>query len=196
MTLLTPKRGAAALAVLLALALVLAWSPAAEWRARSRRGKVDAALAQRKLHVSAAELASLMRSRQLSLAIFDLRDESAYNRFHLLDSTRLVLSESSIERVSALPEKTIKVLVARDEQAAERAARTLLLAGATQVYLLAGGIASWRSLFPHSEKLLLPGALGARHPLSEPGDDHFEPPAFEPKVKLATGKKKSGGCGG
>jgi len=197
MTWFTPKRAAAALAVLVATGLLLAWGPTADRRARSRSGKVDAAIVKRELHVSAAELASLMRSRQVDLAVYDLRGESAYNRFHLLDAERLTLDEATVERIRTMSEKTIKVLVADDEKSAERAARTLLIAGAKQVYLLAGGIASWRTLFPQSEQLLLAGALGARHPLSEPGDAHFEPPHFQPKVRLSSGAKKGpGGCGG
>jgi rhodanese-related sulfurtransferase len=193
----TPKRAAAALAVLVATGLLLAWGPTADRRARSRSGKVDAAIAKRELHVSAAELATLMRSRQTDLAIYDLRGESEYNRFHLLDAKRLILDDAAVERIRTMSDKTVKILVADDEKSAERAARTLLVAGAKQVYLLAGGIASWPALFPRSDRLLLAGALGARHPLSEPGDAHFEPPRFQPKVKLASGGKKGpGGCGG
>lgn len=191
------KRGAAVVAILLGVGLLVAWGPTADRRARSRNGKVDAALAKRELHVSAAELASLMRNRQVALALYDLRDESAYNRFHLLDSKRLVLDEAATRALRALPENMIKVLIAENERTAERAARSLLVAGTKQVYLLAGGVDSWRALFPNSDELLLAGALGARHPLSEPGGEEFTPPAFEPKVKLATGGKKGpGGCGG
>lgn len=192
----TRKHGAAALALMLAFGLLLAWDGMADRRARSRQGKIDAAIAKRELHVSAAELASLMRDRQVALALFDLREESAYNRFHLLDAERLVLDAAAVERLRTLPEQSVKLLIADDERAAERASRTLLLAGAKQVYLLAGGIGSWYGLFPEHRKRLLAGAFGGRHPLSEPGDD-FKAPASTRKVQLSTGRKSGpGGCGG
>lgn len=192
----TPKRIAAALALVLAVGLLLAWGPTADRRARSKQGKVNAAIAKRELHLSAAELASLMRDRQVGLALYDLRPEPAYNRFHLLDARRLVVDEAAIERVRALPEKTVKVLIGGDEASAEQPARVLLLAGIKQVYLLEGGIGSWPALFLGGKDLLLAGALGDRHPLSKPGDD-FVPPPFKAKVKLGTGGKKGpGGCGG
>jgi rhodanese-related sulfurtransferase len=87
-----------------------------------------------------------MHNRQVALALFDLRDEFAFNQFHLADAKR----EDSLESVRALPDKTVKFLMAADEEAALRAFRQLARTGAKQVYVLAGGIPAWRELFANA----------------------------------------------
>lgn len=188
-------RMGAAVALVLALALVLVWGPTAGRRTHAREQQAERALASGEVAVSPAELATLMRSRQVALAIFDLRDEAAYNRFHLVDARRG--ADEAVVR--ALPERTVKVLVAADEGAAGDVYRKLVRAGVKQLYVLAGGMPAWLALFaPDGKGALLPGALGDRQPASYPELAHITLPKFEPKVKLGkpAGKKGPGGCGG
>jgi rhodanese-related sulfurtransferase len=186
---------AAGAAAFLGVGLAVVWAPTAGLRAQAAESKAERAITKGEIQVSPAELATLMRNRQLDLAIFDLRDEAAFNRFHLLDAKRL----KNLDAVRALPDKTVKLLVAEDDVTALRAYRALARAGARQVYVLAGGIPAWLALFAPdgAHGALLAGALGGRHPASFPDLAHVALPKFEPKVKLGAGTKKGpGGCGG
>jgi rhodanese-related sulfurtransferase len=191
------KRIAAAGAATLAFALVALWGPTAGRRAHALANQAERAIAHGDIQVSPAELATLMHNRQVDLALFDLRDEAAFNRFHLLDAKRMV----DLEVIRALPDKTVKFLMAEDEETALHAYRRLARAGAKQVYVLAGGIPAWLELFApggSSSPALLAGALGGRHPASDPDLAHVSLPKFVAKVRLgaAGAKKGPGGCGG
>lgn len=187
--------GAAAAGVL-AIGLVLLWGPTASRRAHALETRAEHAIARGEVQVSPAELATLMRNPQVQIAIFDLRDEPAFNQFHLSDARRA----PDLDAVRALPDGTVKMLVAADDDAALAAYRALARSGTKQVYVLAGGIPAWLALFapPGRDGALLPGALGARHPASFPEIDPASLPKFEPKVKLgvAGAKKGPAGCGG
>lgn len=189
---MTAKRAFAALAALLAFALAGVWNLTAERRANALENRAQLAIARRDVFVSPAELATLMHSRRVALAIFDLRDEMSFNQFHLADAKRLV----SLPEVRELPDKTIKLLVAADEASEARAFRTLARLGTKQLYVLAGGMPSWLALFAPDGPGAL--ALGARHGASYPDLTQVALPKYEPKVKLGlTGAKKGpGGCGG
>jgi rhodanese-related sulfurtransferase len=185
----------AAVAAALGLGLLALWGPLGGRRAQALENRADRALAAGDVLVSPVELASLMRNAQVALAIFDLRDEPAYNRFHLIDAKRL----SDLAAVRALPDKTVKMLVAENDQDASRAYRQLARLGTKQVYVLAGGVPGWLALFAPSSasSALLAGAVGDRHPASFPDTAHHPLPPFTPKVKLGGGgPKKSAGCGG
>jgi rhodanese-related sulfurtransferase len=138
----------------------------------------------------------LMHDRQVALAIFDLRSEYEYNRFHLADARR----SPTLAEVRALSDRTIKILVAGSTDGALDSYRELARAGVKQVYVMAGGVPAWLDLFAPSAASggLLAGALGDRHPASSPDIEHIALPKFEQKVKLGGSavKKPSGGCGG
>ena len=188
----------AATATVLGIGLALVWGPTSGLRAQAQENKAERAVAHGDVQVSPAELATLMHNRQLNLAIFDLRDVAAFNRFHLIDAKR----PTSLAEIRALPDKMVKMLVAADEEAALGTYRALVRLGTKQVYILAGGAQAWLALFApldgsSSAGAPLAGALGARHPASFPDIAHVQLPKFEPKVKLGAGPKKGpGGCGG
>jgi hypothetical protein len=83
-----PKLIAAAVAAALAFGLALTWAPTAGRRAHALGNQAERAIAHRDIQVSPAELATLMHNRQVALALFDLRYESAFNQAILsLDRT-------------------------------------------------------------------------------------------------------------
>lgn len=179
----------------LGLGLLVLWGPLGGRRAQALENRAERAIAAGDVQVSPAELASVMRNAQVALAIFDLRDEPAYNRFHLIDAKRL----PDLGAVRALPDKTVKMLVADNDEDALRVYRRLARLGTKQVYVLAGGVPAWLALFapPAAQGALLAGAVGDRHPASFPDLAHHALPVFSPKVKLGGGgPKKSAGCGG
>jgi rhodanese-related sulfurtransferase len=189
------KALAAAAAATLALGLVALWGPFASRRAEALENQAERSIVGGEVQVPPAELATLMRNRQVALAIYDVRDEPAFNRFHLIDAKR----GASPEAMRALPDSTVKVLVAENDEAALDAYRALARLGAKQLYVLAGGIPAWLALFAPADAqgALLAGALGGRHPASYPDIEHMQLPKYEPKVKAGTGPKKGpGGCGG
>jgi rhodanese-related sulfurtransferase len=191
------KLVAAASAAALALGLAAVWAPAAGRRAQARENQAERAIKQGAIQVDPAELATLMHNRQVALTLFDLRDEAAFNQFHLADAKRLL----NVDDARALPDKTVKVLMADDEVTALQGYRQLMRSGTQQVYVLAGGVPAWLALFAtgsDGSPALLAGALGGRHPASYPDLEHRTLPKFEAKVKLnaAGGKKGPGGCGG
>jgi rhodanese-related sulfurtransferase len=191
-----PKLLGAGTAVALGLGLVILWGPTAGRRAHALENQAERAIAHGDIQVSPAELATLMRNRQVALAIFDLRDEPAFNQFHLADAKR----GTGWAAIRALPDRTVKMLVAQNEEVALGAYRELARMGTKQIYVLAGGVPTWLALFapPASNGSLLAGAMGGRHPASFPDIEHAHLPNFEPKVKLGAfgAKKGPGGCGG
>jgi hypothetical protein len=191
---MTAKRAGALLAVASAFALAATWGLASGRRATALENRAEQALARRDVLASPAELATLMHNRQVALAIIDLRDEGAFNRFHLVDAKRAPAPDA----IRALPDKTVKFIVGDDEWSEAQTFRRLARLGTKQVYLLAGGIPSWLALFgQETPGAILAGALGGRHPASYPDIQHAVLPKFEPKVKLGgAGGKKSAGCGG
>jgi rhodanese-related sulfurtransferase len=187
------KLPAAVAAAGLALGLIVLWAPLGGRRAQALENQAERAIAKGEVQVSAAEVATLMRNRQLAVAIFDLRDEAAFNQFHLADAKR------GVHAAVGLPDKTVKLLVAGDDDTALAAYRALARTGVKQLYVLAGGIPAWLALFapPAHAGALLAGALGGRHPASFPDIEHVTLPKFEPKVKVGSAAKKGpGGCGG
>jgi rhodanese-related sulfurtransferase len=198
---MTAKWLGASAAATLAFALALVWAPAAGRRAQALENQAERAITHRDVQVSPAELAMLMHNRHVDLALFDLRDEPAFNQFHLTDAKRVAIG-AELASLRALPDKTVKVLMAEDEDGSLRAYRQLVRAGAKQVYVLAGGTPAWLALFAPAVSGgpvgLLAGAFGGRHPASYPDIEHTPLPKFEAKVKLggSGGKKGPGGCGG
>jgi rhodanese-related sulfurtransferase len=147
--------------------------------------------------VTPPEVLALLDDRRVSIELFDLRDEAAYNRFHIADALRL--DPCDLSPVRALPPSTVKVLVGDDEAGPLAVYRRLALSGTTGVYLLDGGVRGWLAAFSatscRDHAACRAGlALGDRHPASRPPAGSAG--KYVPKVKIAAGKKLSGGCGG
>jgi hypothetical protein len=116
--------------------------------------------------------------------------------------------------VRALPDASVKVLVANGETHAEVAWRRLAVAGVANVYILAGGINGWLELFaryapPQARSFTTTAAaadargyafgaaLGARHAPALPPASLFADRAYEKKVKVVRpAAAAAGGCGG
>jgi rhodanese-related sulfurtransferase len=190
--------GAAAIGVA-ALSLLAAWRPLGPLRTRSLEARVEQTIAGREIFAAPDEVLTLLRDRRVAIEIFDLRDEAAFNRFHLADARRL--DPRHLDAVRALPPTTVKLLVSDDEPSALAVYRDLVLGGQTGVYVLDGGAAAWLAAYGPRACRHAGGcgraALGDRHPASLPDPEAVTVGAFVPRVKLATkGKKAGGGCGG
>ena len=182
----------------LAVLTLLAWSPLQGARTRSRHAVVERNIAEKKVAIDAAELSDLMRDRGTAFAVFDIRNESDYNRFHLVDTERV--APGSLGKVVSVPAKTIKILIAPDEEAAKRVYRALALSGVENLYWLQGGLEAWQRMLEgrHAGPPILTAALGAEQPASRaPSHGPILAQAYVKKIKpVGGGAAKSGGCGG
>ena len=156
-----------------------------------------------------------MNDDYIDLLIFDVRDESDWNQFHLADAERIALDQlsSQRERLRALPENAVVVVVSNDEMLATEAWKRLMVIARPNVYILEGGLNLWLNIYgvPAEEvaghgqtDLAQPNgrlrhrfkmALGARHAAARP-DEHVAPQReYTPKVRLLKKIAKAGGCG-
>lgn len=185
----------------LAATLAVVWRPARAMRQSDIELRIERAIAQREVQVSPAELSMLLHNWRVSVAIFDLRDESAFNVFHLTDSKRLV--RGAWEPARALPPATVKILITDREEIAAESYRAMARLGVSQLYWLEGGMPAWLQSLERDGRpsavspWLEPAALGGRQRASHPDAPRALPPGTQAKIKLRTGgAPKGGGCGG
>jgi rhodanese-related sulfurtransferase len=138
--------------------------------------------------------------------LVDVRSESDYNLFHLVDAHRTDLAALRADPGRALAgkdwETAIKVVMAKDDTGADEAYRVLRAQGVKHVYVLAGGIDKWLEAFETSGESVGVEALGDRFPASRPQLPIFkamlkaagENPAWK-VVPVVEAPKASGGCG-
>ena len=182
----------------LSLATLVFWSPLQATRSRSRQAVIERNILEQKVAVEAAELSDLMRDRGTAFALFDLRPEREFNRFHLIDAERV--EPRDLGKLVSVPAKTIKIMIASSELEAQSAYRRLALAGVENAYWLHNGLNAWQRMFESQQPsgTILAAALGAEQPASRPPmHGHLEAGSYVHKVKRpGGGAARSGGCGG
>lgn len=176
--------------------------------------KFEPLLAEREVYIDPAELLHLMNDDYIHLVIYDVRSESDWNEFHLVDSTLVALENLKLERdrLLSLPETAVVVVISNDEILATRAWKRLMTVAKPNAYILEGGVNLWLNIYGipfeevdshgkaslgnpdgtmrHRFKL----ALGDRHGAARP-DEHLAPQReYTPKVKLLKKIAKAGGC--
>ncbi len=178
-------------------------------------------LKNRDFYVHPAEVQKVMHDDTLSLAFYDLSDDSDWNHFHLLDAQRLKPEDvkASLSKIKNLPEGTITILMSRGEKRATEAFKLLAAGGVLNLYILEGGTANWQKFYgkPHSEHgheavaqhaehaeghealASTEMALGDRMPGAEMDHHHHHKGEKEieytSKIKIQKKVKLSGGCG-
>ncbi|MBP1703189.1 MAG: putative rhodanese domain protein [Chloroflexi bacterium] len=210
-----PKWRYAAAGVLLAgaLAVLLIGQPttADKW-ARLEPTK-EAALQNREVQVSPAELLATTTDTQVNLVMLDVRDEADYNLFHIRGARHLPLSQLAAAIPQLLLEpaaNTVYVLMSNDETAATEAWKVMTAESVPNLYILEGGINNWLSTFAVNEPEIqatptpagqdrlvytFPAALGDRYDAADPSPHEYEL-EYTPKIKLQTKRGPSGGgCG-
>jgi rhodanese-related sulfurtransferase len=209
-------RVAGAAAMLLAAA-GLAWhgQPDVAQKWEFLAPKYEPRLIEREVYIDPAELLHLMNDDYIDLLIFDVRDESDWNQFHLADAERIPLDQlpAQRDRLLALPENAVVVVVSNDEILATDAWKRLMVIARPNVYILEGGLNLWLNIYGvpaeevagHGETgLAQPNgtlrhrfkmALGARHAAARP-DEHLAPQRdYTSKVRLLKKIARAGGCG-
>lgn len=176
-------------------------------------------LENREVYVHPGELLELMNDPLLYTRIFDVRDESDYNLFHLEDA-RLVsfddlLDRNFIKKLKQSPANTVIVLTSNGEYRSTEAYKFLRAQQVLNVYILSGGLNHWLSIFPpeaavarknpagkseEAEELLFAfnRAVGDTIAQANPARGiHKETIKLEFERKVVIRKKKAitGGCG-
>lgn len=198
-------------ALLLGAGLALVGEPTHEDRLAELAAAQDATLASRKLHLDPAEVNGLVHNKQVKVQLLDVRDEGAYNLFHLIDSQHVDPASFRHPQIAKrLDPKSLKILIANDEAKAEAAWRDLNAEHIRDVYILAGGVNLWLQVFEQGQRQAQPklaqstgelrhsftAALGARHPAAYPDEALTEGRDFKKKAKMLTKVVKlAGGCG-
>ncbi len=172
-------------------------------------------LEQRTVYIDPAELLHMMNDEYIDLIIYDVRSESDWNQFHLVDAEHVPLQELSAqsERIRSLPENAVIVLVSNDEILSTRAWKHLMALAKPNAYILEGGINHWLNIYgvaddevsEHGATSLtvkdgslrhpFKMALGERHAASRPDEHHVPQREYTPRVKLLKKVARAGGCG-
>jgi len=172
-------------------------------------------LEQRMVYIDPAELLHLMNDEHINLVIYDVRNESDWNLFHLMDAERVSLEAlpEQRERIRFLPDNAVIVLVSNDEILSTKAWKHLMAMAKPNAYILEGGINHWLNIYGiaddevggHGSASLAVKdgslrhpfrlALGARHAASRPDEHNAPRREYTPKVKLLKKVARSGGCG-
>lgn len=170
-------------------------------------------ITNREVFAHPAEVLSFMDDPKVIVYVIDIRSETDYNLFHILDSVHVPLAdvETHADILRFEPINTLFVIAGNDETAATEAWRILMAESVPNVYILEGGINNWLTLFGEddfqSEYALenpaedsfaysVPGMLGSRYAAANPNHDMFSHMEFESKVELSIPRgPASGGCG-
>ena len=171
-------------------------------------------LEERSVYIDPAELLSLVNDDYIDLLIYDVRAEPDWNQFHLVDSEHMPLAalEGQRDRLLALPENAVVVVVSNDEMLATEAWKYLMVIAKPNAYILEGGLNHWLDIYGvptdevgghgRAEAALPDGtmrhpfvmALGERHAAARP-DEHYVPDReYEKRVRLLKKIARAGGC--
>ena len=170
-------------------------------------------LAKRLVFTSPAEAFKARYQQAINPVYLDVRSESDYNLYHLVDSINVPLerlAEVVPDLLSEPPANTVFITISNDEVAAVEAWRLLVASRVQNVYILEGGINNWIAVFGAKDpslkplasagedqlRYLFPAALGSRYKSCSPSPIEYEKLDFQAKIVLQLKRDKSGGgCG-
>lgn len=207
------RYGAAGGAVLVSALVLFIGQPTNATRWNAIAAEQQARLDEREVYVQVGEVLHLMEDPKLTVAMIDLRSETDYNLFHILDAKRVppedVLAYAS--EMQLQPANVVFLLMSNDEAAATEAWKILVAESVPNVYILEGGVNKWLATFSddefkaqhppvqHTEDRLaysFTEALGSRYAVANPNPDVFKSLEYETRVKLQVKRgPTSGGCG-
>ncbi len=173
----------------------------------------DEMLAKRLVFTSPAEAFKARYQQAINPVYLDVRSESDYNLYHLVDSVNVPLqrlAEIVPNLLSEPPANTVFITIGNDEAAAIEAWKLLVSSSVQNVYILEGGINRWIEVFGAKDPALkplanagedqlrygFPAALGSRYKSCSPNPIEYEKLDFKARIVLQLKRDKSGGgCG-
>lgn len=198
--------------VVLALGGLVIGQPTTEDKWGSMADEQNQRLEERLVQISPAELLASTHDNRLNLRMLDVRSESDYNHFHILDAEHVNPQEllHLIPDYNREPANTVFVLMSNDEALATSVWKIMLAESVSNVYILEGGVNQWIQTYADEDfktnhwlaevaedqlAYTFPLALGARQAMADPNPDVFQL-EFTPKIKLQAKRgATSGGCG-
>jgi hypothetical protein len=163
--LLPRSRAALAAAVALVAAsavLVARGQPTPEQRWARAPKELEQAVAERAIFVHPAEIVALRKDLTVQTAMLDLRDEHAFNLFHVGGARRVsstdLLRRGELQRLLDQPATTVTFLTADGEGPALDAWRALKALGVPNLYVVEGGMNRWLELYPVPACVAVPAA--------------------------------------
>lgn len=216
------RRLAVGTAVVLAAATLVVGQPSVERRVAMANRGLEASIHQRKVHIDPAELLQLMHNNQVQVVLADVRRQSDYSVFHLLDAENVSLGQFDSNWTARVPQEAVVVVMSNDERAAEEAWKRLAVQlnpsphlpveDRSRVYILAGGVNRWLDIY-RSGQATAPGpeiapagddtcrhrfavAIGSRDPAARPVAERVSKREFVAKVQAVRPVRSAGGgCG-
>lgn len=102
---------------------------------------------ERAIFVHPAEVVALRQDINVQVAVLDLRDEHDFNLFHLGGSRRVdpraLLTPAGLKPILEAPSSTVTFLVGNGEGSALAAWKSLKALGASNLYVIEGGMNGW-----------------------------------------------------
>jgi rhodanese-related sulfurtransferase len=188
-------------------------TPADIWRGRA--DEFTPLLQERRVQIEQGEFIASAANSQINLVVLDVRDESDFNQFHLIDSRWIdfadIASGALITELLDKPSNTLFVMVSNDEQNATEAWKLLVAGGVLNVYILEGGINGWLDSFAgegacqgcrprpgghevETLRYLFDSALGSNRPIADPDLFRDLDLPYEKKVTMEVRTEVKGGC--
>ncbi|MGD2160905.1 MAG: YeeE/YedE thiosulfate transporter family protein, partial [Gammaproteobacteria bacterium] len=155
------RLSAALLLLLLSASLIFYKQPDLDKNWTFLAAEYGTRLEQREVYIDPAELLQLMNNDYVELILYDLRNESDWNQFHLVDAERVPLEQlaEQRDRIKSLPQNAVIVLVSNDEILSTRAWKRLMALAKPNAYILEGGINHWLNVYGVADEEV--GAHGA-----------------------------------
>ncbi|MCB9452617.1 MAG: YeeE/YedE family protein [Anaerolineaceae bacterium] len=210
------RYGAAAATVVAGIALVIIGQPTAADRWSQMQVERETQLADRAVQIDPGELFDLIHNDRVIVKMLDVRNESDFNKFHILDAIHIPPEDISaaITDFHMEQENTVFVVMSNDETIATEVWKTLVSESIPNAYILGGGVNAWLDTFSSETfkaeyavaanttvgddqlRYSFPESLGSRYPAASPDPGHFHELEYESKVVLETKRGPTGGgCG-
>jgi rhodanese-related sulfurtransferase len=197
--------------VALAVGVLVIGQPTAADRWAQIAPEKEAQIAERSVQIHPGELLELTYDNAIRVELIDVRSETDYNSFHIIDAQHVTPSEVAdvVPDLQAKPDNTVFVVMSNDEAQATEAWKTLVSHSVPNVYVLGGGVNTWLQTFDSATNpaenrasngddtldYVFDAALGSRHPAAKP-DPHAFDLEYESKVQLQIKRGPLGsGCG-
>ena len=194
-----------------AIGLILIGQPTTEDRWNKLAEEKQIILDEREVQIHPGELLDLIHDDKIKVNMLDVRNETDFNLFHILDARHIPLEElpDIISELHFEPENAVFVTVSNDETGATEAWKTLVAESVPNVYILEGGVNNWIALFGEDDLTknfnagagndqlcyIFDFAIGDRYSAAGPNPEVHEL-EYTPKVKLELKRAPtSGGCG-
>lgn len=205
--------GAIPVFIIMAAVVLFIGQPTNADRWNSISEEQEVRIEERAIFAHPAEILGFMDDPKIIVNVIDVRNETDYNLFHILDSVHVPLLdiEAHADTLHLEPANALFVVTSNDEASALEAWRILVAEAVPNVYILEGGINNWLATFSEEEiqsEFAIPDPvddsfaygfteiMGSRYAFANPNADVFSEIQYTSKVELQIPRgPASGGCG-